>query len=109
MMELKHSGVGISSFVLAIIGFVSMFILLVAAGALSAVTPGGLSENSIAAAVIGLLIMILGIFNLIALGLGIGGLCQGNRKKVFAIIGTALSALTLILTIALIIIGSMLP
>ncbi|MGU5664466.1 hypothetical protein, partial [Aeromonas sanarellii] len=43
---------------------------------------------------------------LVALGLGIAGLLQKERKKLFAILGTVFSAVSLVVTIFIMIIGS---
>ena len=42
---------------------------------------------------------------LVSLGLGIGGLLQKERKKVFAILGTVFSAAIILCTVALIALG----
>ncbi len=104
-MELKHSGMGIASFIISIIGSVSMFVLFALAGAMEASKPGGMDERSTQVVVLGLLIIIILFANLVAVGLGVAGLFQKERKKVFAILGTIFSGITVILTVALLIIG----
>ena len=106
-MELKHSGIGISSFVISIIGSVCMFVLFALAGAMETSRPGGMDERSAQVVVLGLLIIAMLFMNLVAVGLGVAGLLQKERKKVFAILGTIFSGITVILTVVLLIIGFM--
>jgi hypothetical protein len=48
------------------------------------------------------------VVDLVALGLGIGGLFQKDRKKIFPILGTIFSTLAIIGIVFVIVIGSML-
>ncbi len=106
-MELKHSGMGIASFIISIVGSVSMFVLFVLAGVMATSRPGGMDESSAQAVVLGLLIIGMLFVNLVALGLGMAGLFQKERKKVFVILGTIFSGITVVLTVVLLIIGFM--
>lgn len=105
-MDMKHSGLGIASFTISIISAVLIFILLVVAGVIEASNPGGIQEESMEAVTIGLGIILMLFANLVAIGLGIGGLCQSERRKIFAILGTTFSTLTTLLAVLLIIIGN---
>lgn len=105
MEELKHSGLGIASFIVSIAAGVCIFFTFVIAGAIEATTPGGINEESATAVVIGLLLVIFLFAALVSLGLGIGGLLQKERKKVFAILGTVFSAAIILCTVALIALG----
>ena len=106
-MELKHSGVGIAAFIISLVmGFIT-FIVVVVAGILETSSPGGMDENSVEAAVVGLLIIGCILVQLVALGLGIAGLVQKNRKKLFAILGTVFSGMTLLGVVLLMVIGTM--
>ena len=58
MEELKHSGLGIASFIVSIAAGVCIFFTFVIAGAIEATTPGGMNEESATAVVIGLLLVI---------------------------------------------------
>jgi hypothetical protein len=106
-MEMRHSGFGIASFVMSILVGIAIFLLVVVAGVMESSTPGGIDEESAGAIVLGLLILACGAADLLALGLGIGGMFQANRKRIFAVFGIVFSALTILGTIALIIIGNM--
>ena len=102
---MKHSGVGIASFTVSIIGSLLMFLLFMIAGAIQLSTPGGVDENSPAAMVIGLMLFLLMFALLVALGLGIGALCQSDRKRLFGVLGTIFSAVSLLLTLILLAVG----
>lgn len=104
--EPKHSGVGIASFILSLLTGAGLFLAVAAAGVLEASTPGGIDEQSPEAVAIGLGIL-GGLFvDLIALTLGVGGLCQSNRKKLFALLGALFSGLALFATVGLVVVGA---
>src|SRR6218665_3861150 len=105
-MEQKHSGLGIASFIISIVTGILIFLLFIVAGVVESSTPGGINEESTEAIVLGLFIILMLFINLVAIGLGIGGLCQSERKKIFAILGTIFSSLTTLLAILLIIVGN---
>ncbi len=104
-MEKKHSGLGIASCRISIrIGRV-IFSMFALAGVMAS------TEGGIDAAVLGLLIipglliiLCLGIA-LVAMGLGIAGLCQKDKSETFSVLGAIFASLTVLGTILLIIIG----
>ena len=104
-MEVKHSGVGIASFVTSIVAGALIFLLVIIAGVLEASTPGGMDEESIGAVLIGLFLFAFLGAELVALGLGIGGLIQKDRKKTFAILGVVFSATALLITLFMLFLG----
>ena len=104
-MTQQHSGLGISSFIVSLAAAIFIFATLIIAGNLANSTPGGLSEDSNEAMFIGFAIIGLVLLSLIALGLGIAGLFQKDRLKVFPILGTIFSSLTILGTVALILLG----
>ncbi|QYJ87901.1 hypothetical protein K0I73_01365 [Shewanella mesophila] len=104
-MEMKHSGLGIASFVLSIVSMMLIFGLLIVAGVIEATTPGGMNEESVEAVVVGILLFAFIGTALVATGLGIAGLFQKQRKKIFAILGTIFSLVTVVSTLALISFG----
>ncbi|GAA0133590.1 hypothetical protein YSY43_04300 [Paenibacillus sp. YSY-4.3] len=113
LAPLKHSGLGIASFIMSIIallGYFLSFFLIIAAIGQALDNPAYIEEaltDSSAAILIIVTIFGAGIINLIALILGIVGLVLKNRKKVFAIIGTVLSSLSVLLIIFLYIVGTL--
>ena len=104
--ERKHSWMGIASFITSIAVGLVIFILIVIAGVMEVSTPGGIDEESIGSMLLGLAIIAMVFLDLAALGLGVAGLVPKGRKKVFAILGTSFSSVTLIVIISLIIVGN---
>ncbi|MEM6690323.1 MAG: hypothetical protein AAF664_12895 [Planctomycetota bacterium] len=102
---LKHSSLGITSFVIAILAGIGIFALVLAAGVMEASTPGGIDDESSQAMIIGLGIIGGVALNLLGTALGIGSLFQRNRSKIFGIIGLALNLLIMIGIVSLIILG----
>lgn len=101
----KHSGLGVSSFVISVVIGILMFLLFVVAGVIETSTPGGMDEESAAAMLVGTFMFLFLFIEMLAIGLGIAGLFQAGRKKVFAILGITCAVATIILTILLIIVG----
>ncbi len=105
MVEQKHSGLGIASFITSIVSGILIFLLMAVAGVMEATTPGGMDEEAAGTIIVGLLLIALLGASLVALGLGIGGLMQKERKKIYAILGTVFAAVTLVGTISIMILG----
>lgn len=106
-MDQKHSGLGIASFIVSTIIGVLMFFLIIIAGVMEVSTPGGIDESSSSAMIVGLLMIALMIVDVVAVGLGIAGLTQKDRKKIFSILGIVFGVATIVGTIFLSIIGNM--
>ena len=104
-VKLQHSGLGIASFIISIAAGIGMFILVAAAGIMETVMPGGVDEESAVAAVLGLLVIGSIMVQMGALALGISGLFQKDKYKVFAVLGVVFSSLSIFGIIGLIIIG----
>lgn len=107
LVEVKHSGLGIASFVISTVMGVAMLVLIVLAGVLETTTPGGMDEESLAAVLIGLFMFAFLFIDLLAAGLGIAGLLQKDRKKIFAILGVIIAVATILLTMLLLVVGLM--
>ena len=105
MEEQKHSGLGIASFITSIISGILIFLTIVIAGIMEASTPGGIDAESAVAVTVGLSLFAFLGAALVALGLGIGGLLQKGRRKIFAILGTVFSVVSLVVTAFLMIVG----
>ena len=88
-MERKHSGLGFASF---IINIAVIFIVLVTL-ALSNLFDPLLGRIPLS------IYFVSPFVSMLALGLGIAGLLQKDRKKVFAILGTLLSLLILLFSV----------
>ncbi len=103
--EKKHSGFGIASFAMALTFAIGLLALVITAGVIETNTPGGMDEESTTAIIIGLLLF-AGVFaEILALILGIVGVAQSSRKKVFGILGICVSMLTMFCIAALMVIG----
>src|SRR5690606_21142498 len=105
-MNLKHSGMGIASFIISLVVGFAIFVAIIIAGVMETSTPGGLDENSPEAMLLGLVLIALLFADVAALGLGVAGLFQRERRKVFAILGTIFAGTAVLGTIALIVIGN---
>jgi hypothetical protein len=105
-MEQKHSGLGIASFIISIPVGILIFLTITIAGVMEVSTPGGLNEESPKAVLLGMLLLGCFFLELSAIGLGIGGLLQKDRKKVFSILGLSFSGGTILFTGFLILLGS---
>ncbi|WP_068786661.1 hypothetical protein [Paenibacillus phocaensis] len=110
----KFSGPGIASFVLsllAVIGYITSLVLITSTVLDLVDQPANAIAEDLmqrTGALLGILLFLLsGLLDLIALILGIIGLAIKNRRKVFAILGTVFSALSLLLLVVLFILGSL--
>jgi hypothetical protein len=102
---LKHSGIGIASFIISLVIGIFFVILFLGAGFIGIASPETMYNESVMI-LIGLF-AILGLFVcLTGIGLGIGGLFQKKRKKVFAALGLIFNVLVLFGVIFLIILGN---
>jgi len=106
MERLKHSGLGITSFIVSICAGGMLFVLLTVAAVLTTTTPGGLDAKSAGAIILGLLMFLFLFVELVALGIGVGGLFQKGRHKLFAILGIAFSLTSILTVFGLMVLGS---
>ena len=102
----KQSGLGIASFVLSIFCGFLVFSIIMIAGYLEMSRPEGIDEKSPEALIIGFsMILAMGI-TVIAFGLGLAALFQRNRRMSLAVLGMFFSAMVIVGTILLVIIGN---
>src|SRR6202008_1842320 len=85
----KHSGFGISSFVLSIVAGLGIAVTFTALVVAQVQNPGIIDERSPAMFGLGCLIISCIGFDLLALIFGCCGLFQPQRNKIFAILGIA--------------------
>ena len=104
-VEPKYSRLGIASFVMSVLVGMSMFAMFVVAGIMEASSPGGIQEESAQAVILGLVVFGLLFLDLLALSLGIAGLCERNRRKLFAVLGLCISLTIGLGTVGLIALG----
>ena len=105
-VEEKHSGVGIVSFIISLVAAFSMMLVVMLAGVLSSQHSPG-TPTSPAQAIVGLGMFFLVGMDLVAVALGIACLCQAQRNKLFGIMGLVISGLTILGTVALMVLGLM--
>ena len=102
-----HSGLGIASFIIALIAGAAMVALIVLAAALSAQAPGGeLDENSPEAVTVGCSLIIAAGMALLGLILGVVAAIQQGRKKVFAVLGIVFNGGMILVLVGLMILGA---
>lgn len=106
-MEPKHSALGITSFILSIVVGGLILVTFLIAGVMEMRSPEGMDERALSTVVIGLAIIGLILMELLAFGIGVGGLFQKASKKLFALLGIIVSSLTLIVTLGLIVLGNL--
>lgn len=102
-----HSGMGIASFVISLIAGAGLLILVGIAGVADS-RPGGLDEESLMAGMLGLLMLLAALAQMVALGLGIAGLVQTGRSKLFGVLGTVFASTALLGSLLLILVGAVL-
>jgi hypothetical protein len=105
-LKKEHSRLGIAAFVIACVVICVMMADICVAGVLSAHREPG-ARMYPGQRVIGLILLFLTAFDVVAIGLGIAGLCQTEKNRVFAILGLAFSVLTILGVFGLMIIGLM--
>ena len=115
--ENRHSRMGIASFVIGIFAFVVMVVLFVVFGVLlSSVlegvdpqtvdpeslqdSPGAIGLGLVAIGIIGTLLLYL-----VGLALGIAGIFQRRRRRLFAVLGTVGNGIVLLAFVVLIVLG----
>jgi hypothetical protein len=104
-VQSKHSKLGIASFGLSCLNGILILLIFIVAGLIENATPGGLDDESVAAMLIGLVIIALFFSQVISLGLGVASFFQPNTKKVFGILGVCFSVSVVVITVILIGIG----
>lgn len=105
VMEKKHSGMGIASFVTSIVIGLSIMMCYFFIAFKTVASGGSIDSHSSFAIVTGLIILGLIMFDMIALGLGIAGVIQKDRKKIYAILGIIISAAMILSVVVLMFIG----
>lgn len=100
-----HSGVGIASFMIAILFGAALIGLIAFAAYLEVNTPGGVDETSTEAMIAGLCILGSLACNFLGAVLGLVGVLQRDRKKVFAVLGLVLNTIVLVSVGGILVIG----
>ena len=100
-----HSGLGISSFIIALLFCLTLVGLFITAGMMEMNSPDGIDEDSTATILLGIALISSFFAELLAIGLGIAGLIQRKRGRLFAILGLAISSFIFLISTGLMIIG----
>lgn len=95
-LQLKHSGLGIASLVISGVAVLLMLVAVIMIGLIMASTGGELDEESGPTLIAGFFVLLSIAATLVALGLGVGGLFQKQRKNTLAVVGTALAAFIIV-------------
>ena len=101
----RHSGVGIASFVMGLVNVVLFLGMMVFAIALGASSGGHVDEHAASTIMLGLFAILIALICLIGTGLGIAGVVQKIRRRVFGVIGLCLNGGVLLLIILIILVG----
>jgi hypothetical protein len=101
----RRNGLGLASFVLALVSGLIEFGFVVAAGVIEASQPGGVDAESPTAVVIGLGVLGGLLLTLAGFCLGIGSFFLPNRDRLFGSLGVALNGVILLGVVALLVIG----
>jgi hypothetical protein len=101
----KHSGCGIASFVIAIATGVLDLLLFVSMVIMGAIIPEVTQKGSVMLRLFATVVVAGGFANIVGVVLGVSGLCQKNRKRLFAILGLVFNLAAVIVFGVLIAIG----
>ena len=105
--SLPHSGMGVASFTLSMVAGLGLLVIFAIAGVAES-RSGGLDEASPLATAIGLVLLLAALANMVALGMGIAGLVQAGRNRLFATLGTVFASATLLGSLVLVLLGTLL-
>jgi len=103
--ELRHSGLGIASFMISMVVIGFFFFLLFLAVVIAVIGQDLADTNSTMIRTLGAFLMLSSLASLVGLGFGFAGLKQINRKKLFSILGVVFNLMIMAGMIALIIYG----
>ncbi|WP_379160714.1 hypothetical protein [Paenibacillus sp. sgz5001063] len=99
--DLKHSGPGIASFIIALITFAGYIITFVVVGVNASSVTGGsdsfITNSAESIFYLGMSVLVLAAVNVIGTVIGIIGLTLRKRRKVYAVIGTIINGVILLL------------
>ena len=104
-MEQKHSGLGIASFILSCISVFCLFFTILEAGIIEASNQGESNDNTSLLMLVGFSVLAFLFVALIASGLGIAGLIQKDRNKIYAVFGTIFSTSAILVTLYIFVVG----
>lgn len=105
---MKHSGYGITSFVIALAMLVIGFGDIGVAGFMESTTPGGIDEEAASTILIGLILFGVWFGCLVGLAFGIAGFVQSERRNhTFPTLGVIFNVGVLLVTVGMMVLGMM--
>ena len=104
-MQNKNSGIGKASFILSVTVAILMVITFFIIAIMAAKTPDGIDDSSFFMLSVGCFFILLLFADLVAVGLGIGGIVKKECRKTLAAVGTSIAGATLLVVLLLIVIG----
>jgi hypothetical protein len=102
--HLPHSGLGIASFIIGLVVVVIVLLMFLLIGVVAASRANRDTAHTMGV-MTGLFVCAGAVASLVGLGLGMGGVFQGDRNRTFAVIGLILNGLILLGTAVLFLIG----
>lgn len=105
MNKERHSGIGIASFVVSISSGAFIFLVAAFVGVMSALELEWIKAGSAGEFILVFLLVLFAGPSLIACALGVGGVVQKNRKKIFPVLGIVISAVSIISAALIVILG----
>lgn len=103
IIEKKHSGIGITSFILGIISIVLFVIIIIIIASISIAT--SLNVDELTQIVVGLIAIIELLVSITGGILGIISVCMKNKKKLYGIMGICFNLIPCVLLVGLFILG----
>lgn len=104
----RHSGLGIASFVTSLSAGLLLFGAVAVAAVMQATSHGEGIDQTAPATVLAGLVMIFGLaLELVAVGLGIAGLCQRGRRRLFAALGLVFAGSMMVIMLLLFVVGKL--
>ncbi|MDB5347622.1 MAG: hypothetical protein JWP89_5999 [Schlesneria sp.] len=103
-MSYPHSGPGIASFIASLFAGAAILALVVVAGVMGS-QPGGMDEESPQAIILGLGLIASAGLLVLSFVLGVTGMLQPKRNKLFAIMEATIAALVVVGFCGLIVLG----
>jgi len=95
----QNSGLGISSFILSIVAFFTQIFVYTVTTIKQFSDPKWLEQESIGSKLIGFLMIVSIFIVLVGIGLGIAGLLQKQKRKVFSVLGVVFNLLMIMVLV----------
>ncbi|MDR3637025.1 MAG: hypothetical protein P4L84_24690 [Isosphaeraceae bacterium] len=104
-LEPPHAGLGIASFLIGLFVGIGEMAVVGWAGYIAVTKPNTMTPESPMAVILGLIMLGGMAVAFLGAGLGIGGLFQKDRKRVFAVLGLIINVMTMAAFVGLVALG----